>query len=178
MNRKQYCFESTLHANEGSPPENDVSRSMVPGLGLVVRRALAVIPGGLGLRSLADEVIADPRVHVQGSGHERTGPRHDPVRVGDRGRRQARREHDNVPTDQIVSIATTASPPSMVLAETNEAGGQVAKAADLYKKAAGEACGKPLIEQAAQYKQAEPPPTSRWPTRARRPRPSHCSRPS
>ena len=60
----------------------------------------------------------------------------------------------NVPTDQILSVRYDGQPASMVLAETNEASGQVEKAADLYKKAAIEAGGKPLIEQAAKYKQA------------------------
>jgi tetratricopeptide (TPR) repeat protein len=61
----------------------------------------------------------------------------------------------NVPADQIVSIRYDGQPASMALAETNESGGQLAKAADLYKKAAGEASGKPFVEQAAQFKAAE-----------------------
>lgn len=60
-----------------------------------------------------------------------------------------------VPADQIVSVSYTGQPASLALAEANEASGQLAKAADLYKKAASEAGAKPLIEQAAKYKQAE-----------------------
>lgn len=60
----------------------------------------------------------------------------------------------NVPTDQVLSVRYDGQPASMVLAETNESTGQVEKAADLYKKAALEASGKPLVEQAAKYKQA------------------------
>ena len=61
----------------------------------------------------------------------------------------------NVPTDQIVSIRYDGQPASLALAESNESGGQLAKAADLYKKAAAEASSKPFIEQAAKYKHAE-----------------------
>lgn len=61
----------------------------------------------------------------------------------------------NVPTDQVVSIRYDGQPATLVLAETNESGGQLAKAADLYKKAAAEASSKPFSEQAARYKQAE-----------------------
>jgi tetratricopeptide (TPR) repeat protein len=60
-----------------------------------------------------------------------------------------------VPTDQVASIRYDSQPATMTLAETNETGGQLAKAADLYKKAAAEASGKPLIEQAARYKTAD-----------------------
>jgi len=61
----------------------------------------------------------------------------------------------NVPTDQIVSIRYDGQPASMALAETNESGGQVAKAVELYKKAADEASGKPFVEQTARFKVAE-----------------------
>lgn len=61
----------------------------------------------------------------------------------------------NVPVDQIVSIQYDGQPASMALAESNESSGQLVKAADLYKKAAAEAEGKPLIAQAARSKQAE-----------------------
>jgi tetratricopeptide (TPR) repeat protein len=60
-----------------------------------------------------------------------------------------------VPTDQILSVRYDGQPASMALAETNESTGQLEKAAELYKKAATEASAKPLIEQAAKYKQAE-----------------------
>ena len=59
-----------------------------------------------------------------------------------------------VPTDQIVSIRYDGQPADMALAETSENQGAISKAIDLYKKAVGEASGKPLIEQAAEYKAA------------------------
>jgi tetratricopeptide (TPR) repeat protein len=60
-----------------------------------------------------------------------------------------------VPADQVASIHyTDGAPPSMTLAESNETGGQLAKAVELYKKSAGEAT-KPLVKQAAEYKVAE-----------------------
>jgi tetratricopeptide (TPR) repeat protein len=42
----------------------------------------------------------------------------------------------------------------MVQAESRESSGALAEAAELYKKAIGEADGKPFIQQAAQYQQA------------------------
>ncbi|MDR3636163.1 MAG: tetratricopeptide repeat protein [Isosphaeraceae bacterium] len=59
-----------------------------------------------------------------------------------------------VPTDQIVSIAYSKQPPSMSLAESRENAGALADAADLYKKAAGEASGTPFALQAALFHQA------------------------
>ncbi len=59
-----------------------------------------------------------------------------------------------VPTDQIVSIRYDGQPPDMALAETSENQGALAKSIDLYKKAAGEASGKPFIEQLAAFKAA------------------------
>lgn len=61
----------------------------------------------------------------------------------------------NVPTDQIVSVRYDGQPASIALAETRESNGQLAEAADLYKKAAGEASFKPFVEQAARFKQAD-----------------------
>ena len=55
----------------------------------------------------------------------------------------------NVPVDQIVSIRYDGQPATMQLAETREAAGQLAEAAELYKKAAGEAADKPFVLQAA-----------------------------
>jgi tetratricopeptide (TPR) repeat protein len=59
-----------------------------------------------------------------------------------------------VPTDQIASITYSNAPPSYALAETRENAGALAEAADQYKKAAGEASGKPFVQQAAQFNQA------------------------
>ncbi|MFO0909377.1 MAG: tetratricopeptide repeat protein [Isosphaeraceae bacterium] len=61
----------------------------------------------------------------------------------------------SVPTDQITAVRYDGQPASMTLAETREAGGQLSEAADLYKKALGEAAAKPLIAQAARFKQAD-----------------------
>ncbi len=59
-----------------------------------------------------------------------------------------------VPTGEIVSISYTGQPPVMVQAESRESAGALAEAADLYKKAATEAEGKPFIQQAAQFLRA------------------------
>lgn len=59
-----------------------------------------------------------------------------------------------VPIDQIVAISYSKAPPSMALAESRENAGALAEAADLYKKAVGEASGSPFAIQAATYHQA------------------------
>src|SRR5262249_26399258 len=60
----------------------------------------------------------------------------------------------SVPTDQIASVTYQSAPASMALAETRENANALAEAAELYKKAAAEATGKPFIQQAAQFSQA------------------------
>lgn len=60
----------------------------------------------------------------------------------------------SVPVDQIVSIRYDGQPATLQLAETREAAGQLAEAAELYRKAAGEAEGKPFVLQAALYHEA------------------------
>src|SRR5262249_24400252 len=59
-----------------------------------------------------------------------------------------------VPTADIVTINYNGQPPSMVQAESREAAGALAEAAHLFNKAAGEADGKPLIQQAARFHHA------------------------
>jgi tetratricopeptide (TPR) repeat protein len=61
----------------------------------------------------------------------------------------------NVPTGEITSIHYDGQPPSFALAESRESANQLSEAADLYKKAAAEAAGKPFIEQAAKFRQAQ-----------------------
>ena len=85
----------------------------------------------------------------------------------------------NVPADQVVSVRYDGQPANMVLAETREAAGQLAEAADLYKKAIDLAESHPLIAQAARFKQAElTADIASWPTPARPPRLWRCSMPS
>jgi tetratricopeptide (TPR) repeat protein len=122
------------------------------------RRKIAVGAVGLvltlGLSALADEIVLVPGSTVKNApgGRVRGTIQSESlaevvVRLG--------ANTSNVPTDQIVSIRYDGQPATMALAETNESGGQLAKAAELYKKAAGEAEGKPLVVQAARFKQAE-----------------------
>ena len=61
----------------------------------------------------------------------------------------------SVPTDQIQSIRYDGQSASFPLAEAREAGGQLAEAAELFKKAATESAGKPFPVQAAQFGEAE-----------------------
>ena len=70
-----------------------------------------------------------------------------------------------VPTDQIVSIRYDGQPATFQLAETREAAGQLAEAAELYKKAAGEAAEQALRPA------GRPVPRGR---RARRPGPGRA----
>jgi tetratricopeptide (TPR) repeat protein len=60
-----------------------------------------------------------------------------------------------VPTDQILSIRYDGQPASLQLAETREASGQLAEAAELFRKAAAESAGKPFPARAAQFREAE-----------------------
>jgi TolA-binding protein len=60
----------------------------------------------------------------------------------------------SVPIDQILSIRYDGQPATLQLAETREAAGQLLEAAELFKKAAGEAADKPLIMQSALYQEA------------------------
>jgi tetratricopeptide (TPR) repeat protein len=59
-----------------------------------------------------------------------------------------------VPADEIVSIRYDGQPATAELAETQETAGQLAEAAELFKKAAGEAAGKPFVVQALLYREA------------------------
>ena len=60
----------------------------------------------------------------------------------------------SVPLDQVSSIRYDGQPANMTLAETRELAGALSEAADLYKKAAGEASAKPFVVQAALFNQA------------------------
>jgi tetratricopeptide (TPR) repeat protein len=59
-----------------------------------------------------------------------------------------------VPVSQITSIRYDGRPPSIDLALSRETAGNFLEAADLYKKAAGEAAAKPFIAQDALFSQA------------------------
>jgi tetratricopeptide (TPR) repeat protein len=61
----------------------------------------------------------------------------------------------NVPVGDIASVHYDGQPASLALAEAKESANQLAEAADLYKRAAADAAGKPLIEQAARFRQAQ-----------------------
>ncbi len=60
-----------------------------------------------------------------------------------------------VPTDQIQSIRYDGQSASFTLGEAREVGGQLAEAAELFKKAAAESAGKPFPLQAALFREAE-----------------------
>ena len=60
-----------------------------------------------------------------------------------------------VPTDQIVSIRYDGQSASFQLAEARESTGQLAEAAELFKKAATEAAGRPFPQQAALFREAQ-----------------------
>lgn len=59
-----------------------------------------------------------------------------------------------VPVDQIAEVTYDGLPPSYALAESRLNAGNLAEAAELFGKAAGEAKGKTSIERAAQYGRA------------------------
>ena len=61
----------------------------------------------------------------------------------------------SVPTDQIQSIRYDGQSANFQLAEARESSGQLAEAAELFKKAATESAGKPFAAQAALFREAE-----------------------
>jgi tetratricopeptide (TPR) repeat protein len=61
----------------------------------------------------------------------------------------------NVPNDQIQSIRYEGQSATFPLAEARETSGQLAEAAELFKKAATESANKPLAVQAALFREAE-----------------------
>jgi len=61
----------------------------------------------------------------------------------------------SVPTDQIQSIRYDGQSASFALGEARESSGQLAEAAEMFKKAASESAGKPFPVQAAQFREAE-----------------------
>lgn len=119
--------------------------------------ALAFVTGlGLAATLLADEVVLVPNTNVKGTmvigGRVRgtiqsESPSEVVVKLGTNSM--------NIPTGEIASVHYDNQPPSFALAESREAANQLAEAADLYKKAATEASGKPFIEQAARFRQAQ-----------------------
>ncbi len=60
----------------------------------------------------------------------------------------------SVPNDQIATIRYDGQPAMLQLAETREAANQLAEAAELFRKAAGEAADKPYVRQMALYREA------------------------
>jgi tetratricopeptide (TPR) repeat protein len=60
-----------------------------------------------------------------------------------------------VPTDQIVSIRYDGQSANYQLGEAREAAGQLAEAAELYKKAAAETANRPFPNQAALFREAK-----------------------
>ncbi len=60
----------------------------------------------------------------------------------------------SVPTDQIVSIRYDGQTATFQLAESRESAGQLAEAADLFKKAATETASRPYPHQAALFREA------------------------
>jgi tetratricopeptide (TPR) repeat protein len=61
----------------------------------------------------------------------------------------------SVPNDQIASIRYDGQTATFQLAESRESSGQLAEAAELFKKAAGETVGRPYPQQTALFHEAE-----------------------
>jgi tetratricopeptide (TPR) repeat protein len=108
----------------------------------------------LAATAIADEVVLVPNSTVKGaiSGRVRGAVQSESatevvVKLG--------ANTISVPTGDIVAIHYDGQPPSFALAESRESANQLSEAADLYKKAATEASGKPFVEQAARFRQAQ-----------------------
>lgn len=121
-----------------------------PPAGALLALLASLLPLGQGI---ADEVLLVPGASIKQA-------------IGGRVRGQVESESPTevvvkvgassvpVPIDQIVSIRYDGQPATLQLAETREAAGQLAEAAELFRKAAGEAAGRPLILQLAQFREA------------------------
>ncbi|WP_246196475.1 tetratricopeptide repeat protein [Aquisphaera giovannonii] len=102
---------------------------------------------------LADEVLLTPGSTLKGSSGGRVrgqvqseGPTEIVVQLGN--------STTTVPTDQIATIRYDGQPATLQLAESRENGGQLAEAAELYRKAAAEAADRPFVAQSALYHEA------------------------
>ena len=93
------------------------------------------------------------------AGDRRPGARAGAVGVAERGVVTLGTNTTAVPTDQIVSIRYDGQPATLQLAETRESAGQLAEAAELYKKAAGR--GRPRSRSSCRWPCITRPP--RWP---------------
>jgi tetratricopeptide (TPR) repeat protein len=109
---------------------------------------------GLVAPVLADEVVLVPGTTVKNAVGGRVrgtiqseSPSEVVVKLGNNA--------TSVPVGEIVSVRYDGQPASFALAEAKESANQLGEAADLYKKAAAEAAGKPLVEQAAKFRQAQ-----------------------
>src|SRR5271166_978372 len=123
-----------------------------------LKRLLKVIPAFLTTALAASWAPADDVVLVAGAAVKQA--------IGGRVRGQIQSESPaevvvklgsstaSVPNDQIVSIRYDGQPATLQLAESRETAGQLAEAAELYKKAAGEAADKPYVMQMALYHEA------------------------
>jgi tetratricopeptide (TPR) repeat protein len=107
---------------------------------------------GTALGQAADQIVLIPGSAVKGPGGRVRGQVQSEtpaeVKIGLGANTQA------VPVDQIQSIVYGGQPASIALAESREAAGALADAADLYKKAIAEAGGKPFVVLACQFNQA------------------------
>ena len=118
----------------------------------------AVVPALLALALMGSLAVGDEVALVPGTSVKQA--------IGGRVRGQVQSEsptevvvklgatETSVPIDQIISIRYDGQPATLQLAETRETAGQLAEAADLFKKAAGEAAEKPFVLQMALYREA------------------------
>ncbi len=124
-----------------------------------IRSFAPVLLGFLSMGVLAGQVRGDDVNLISGSTFKPS--------IGGRVRGQVQSEsstevvvtlgatNTSVPTDQIQSIRYDGQSASFQLAESRESGGQLAEAAELFKKAAADSAGKPFPVQAALFREAE-----------------------
>jgi tetratricopeptide (TPR) repeat protein len=124
-------------------------RRYVPAFTLLLTLVLAGATTAVG-----DEVVLVPNSTVKGAIGGRVrgaiqseSPSEVVVKLGN--------NTTSVPIAEIIAVHYDGQPPSFALAESRESANQLGEAADLYKKAAADAAGKPYIEQAAKFKQAQ-----------------------
>jgi tetratricopeptide (TPR) repeat protein len=113
---------------------------------------LPALIAALAVSAAADELILVPNATFKAPGGRIRGQIQEetPTIV----RIQAPTGLQEVPVEQIESVTYEGQPSSVLLAQTREASGDLAGAAEMYKKAISDSGGKSLLVQAASFGQA------------------------
>jgi tetratricopeptide (TPR) repeat protein len=115
---------------------------------ILVTGALAATLVLAAFRARADTVVLIPNSSVKVAGGQVRGT------IQSESPTEVKIGAQSIPVDQIASVSYDGTTPNFTLAETKENNGAMLEAADYYKKAVGEAAGKPFVATAATYGRA------------------------